>query len=177
MNIIKNIIYDIIILGGSMEHVVHSIGSVYDNNSKILILGTFPSIQSRKTGFYYGNPQNRFWKVLSIVFHEKEPKTTEEKLEFLKKFHIALWDVIASCDIKGSSDSSIRNPIINDIASVLQNSKIDRIYTTGKKAYDLYNKYCYPTIKVEAIMLPSPSPANCTMSLEQLIEIYSCLYM
>ncbi len=157
-----------------MEKVVHEFPPFYDKDSKILILGTIPSVKSREVGFYYGNPQNRFWKVLACIYQEKVPETVDEKKSFLKKHHIALWDVLSSCDIKGSSDQSICNPIPNNLNQVLRNSHISTIYTTGKKAYDLYYRYCYPTTKKDAILLPSPSPANCAVSLEQLIEAYSC---
>lgn len=155
-----------------MDFVKHEFPPFFDSNSKILILGTIPSLKSREVGFYYGHPQNRFWKVLENVYNETIQNDIEGKKEFLKRHHIALWDVLASCKIHGSSDSSIQNPIPNNISYVLQNSKIAYIYTTGRKAYDLYQKYCYPVTKKEAILLPSTSPANATMHLEQLIEAY-----
>lgn len=158
-----------------MEKVIHEFPPIYDKNSKILILGSIPSIKSREVGFYYGHPQNRFWKVLSSVLKEDIPITVEQKIEFLHSHQIALWDVLASCEIKGSQDATIQNPIVNDIESLLQKTKINRIYTTGNKAYQLYQKYCYPITKIEAILLPSTSSANAAQSLEQLVEAYSVI--
>ena len=111
-------------------------------NKKILILGSIPSIKSREFGFYYAHPQNRFWKVISNIYNENQPTNIEEKKELLKKHNIALWDVIKSCDMIGSSDSSINNEVPNDINSLLKKTKIKKIYTTGKTAYKLYNKFC-----------------------------------
>ena len=156
-----------------MDFVKHEFPPYYDSNSKILILGTIPSIQSRKVGFYYCHPQNRFWEVLATIYQEAIPYTIEEKKKLLTRHHIALWDVLASCQIEGSSDQSIKNPICNDLSIVLNNSSIEKIYATGKKAYDLYQKYCYPNTKIEAILLPSTSPANAAYSIEKLINAYS----
>ena len=158
-----------------MEQIEHSFTPIYDEQSKILILGSIPSVVSRKYGFYYMNPQNRFWKVLSCVLKEDFPITIEAKKQMLHKHHIALWDVLSSCEIEGSKDHSIQKPIPNDISSVLKKSQISFIYTTGKTAYQLYQKYCYPITKIEAIYLPSPSSANAVKSLEQLVEIYTCI--
>ncbi len=156
-----------------MEQITHEFSPYYNIDSKILILGTIPSIQSRKNGFYYGHPQNRFWKVLACLYQEDIPNTVQEKKCLLKKHHIALWDVLASCSIEGSSDQSICNPVCNDFSFLLKNSSIEKIYTTGQKAYQLYQKYCYPKTKIEAILLPSTSPANAAFSLDQLVRIYS----
>lgn len=156
-----------------MERVEHEFPPYYDSNSKILILGTIPSVQSRKVGFYYCHPQNRFWKVLAYLYQEEVPHTIEGKKALLSKHHIALWDVLASCTIDGSSDQSIRNPICNDLSFLLNKSSIEKIYTTGKKAYDLYQKYCYPNTKIEAILLPSTSPANAAYTLEKLVDAYA----
>lgn len=158
-----------------MERVIHQFPPICDNNSKILILGSIPSIKSREIGFYYGHPQNRFWKVLSRVLEEDIPTTIEQKKKLLHHHQIALWDVLASCEIKGSQDATIQNPVVNDIELILQNTKVNRIYTNGSKAYQLYQKYCYPITKIEAILLPSTSPANAVQSLEQLVEAYSIL--
>ena len=149
---------------------VHEIDPVYDKDSKILILGSFPSVASRETGFFYGHPRNRFWKVLSALFEEKEPETIEEKEYFLLRNHIAVWDVIASCEIEGSSDSSIRNIEVNDLEGILKKTKIDRIFTNGSTAYRLYRKHQEKRTGIEAIPLPSTSPANASHSLERLIE-------
>lgn len=158
-----------------MEKVIHEIPPVYDAHSKILILGSIPSLKSREIGFYYGHPQNRFWRVLAAIYQEKIPRTKEEKINFLHRHQIALWDVLASCTITGSSDQSIRNPVPNDFSNICKQCKIEKIYTTGKKAYQLYQKYCFPLTKKSAILLPSTSPANAAYSFEKLVEAYSIL--
>ena len=152
--------------------VTHEFGPFYDENSKILILGSIPSPKSRELGFYYMHSQNRFWKVISSVFNEEVPISIDDKKQLLKKCNIALWDVLESCDIDGASDSSIKNPIPNDIEVILNNSKVEKIYTTGKTAYKLYNKYILNKIGIEATCLSSTSPANAKMSLEELIDEY-----
>ena len=149
---------------------VHEIDPVYDENSKILILGSFPSVVSREVKFFYGHPRNRFWKVLSALYGEKEPETIDEKKRFLLRNHVAVWDVIASCEIEGSSDSSIRNIEVNDLGKILKGTKVDRIFTNGSTAYKLYRKYLEQSTGLEAIPLPSTSPANASCSLERLIE-------
>lgn len=150
----------------------HEFPPVWDGNSRILILGSFPSVKSREQNFFYGHKRNRFWKVLSAVLDCKEPITIEEKKEMLLNNGIALWDVIQSCEIKGSSDSSIRNVIPNDLSEMLANSKIKRIYTNGQTAGNLYKKYMQSEVNMEAMTLPSTSPANAAWSLERLIETY-----
>lgn len=147
---------------------LHTIVPIYDENSKVLILGSFPSVKSREKMMYYSHPQNRFWKVMSILFDEE----IANKKEFVLKHNIALWDVIESCDIDGSSDSSIKNIKFNDIRKIVDNSKVLNIFVLGRKAYDLYNKYIYPNIKVEATMLSSTSPANAVKSLDDLVNEY-----
>ena len=152
-----------------MERVKHEISPAYNKDSKILILGSFPSVKSRESQFFYGHPQNRFWKVLSTLLKTDLPTTVEEKRLLLLHSHIAVWDVIASCDIEGSSDSSIKNVIPNDISSIIKNSDIQQIYCNGGKAYSLYKKYCEPVTRWKAIKLPSTSPANAGYSLERLL--------
>ena len=152
--------------------VLHTIDPVYDANSKILILGSFPSVKSRETGFFYGHPQNRFWNVLASVFHTQVPVTIEEKKEFLLFHSIAVWDVIGSCDITGSSDSSIRNVVVNDLTCILEKATIEHIYVNGKKAEQLYKRYIEPLIHRSAVCLPSTSPANAAWSLEKLVEVW-----
>lgn len=141
----------------------------------MLILGTMPSPQSRKQGFYYGHPQNRFWKVLAALFDEDIPQGVEQRRRFALSHGIALWDVLASCDIVGASDSSIRNPVANDIAGLLKKAPIKAVFTTGKTAGKLYQKLCRPLTGKEAGILPSPSPANCRCHLEELLEAYRIL--
>lgn len=147
----------------------HAFEPVYDKKSKILILGTFPSVKSRANGFYYQHPQNRFWKVISALAGEPTPDTIEEQKRVLLENHIAVWDVIYSCDINGSSDSSIKNVVPNDILSLLNKTDIETIYANGGKAYELYNHYCYQETNKEIIKLPSTSPANASYSLEKLV--------
>lgn len=155
--------------------ITHPIPPVYDGNSKILILGSFPSVRSREAQFFYGHKQNRFWKVLAAVFDKEIPESIEEKQAFLTSNRIALWDVIGSCDITGSSDSSIKNVIPNDISVILDNADIKNIYVNGKTALKNYNKYIRCTVNREAICLPSTSPANATWSLEKLITAWEVI--
>lgn len=157
------------------QQVTHSFDAYYNKDSKILILGSIPSIKSRELGFYYMHPQNRFWKVMSKVFQEKYPETIEDKKNLLKKNKIALWDVINSCDIENSSDSSISNVVFNDISSLLKKTDIKKIYVTGKKALELYQKYIYSTTGIESIYLPSTSPANAILKEMDLIEKYQVI--
>lgn len=152
--------------------VTHEFGPFYDDNSKILILGSIPSPKSRELGFYYMHPQNRFWRVLASIFNEELPVTIIDKKEFLKRHNIALWDVLESCEIDGASDSSIKETIPNDIELILKNSKIEKIYTTGKTAYKLYNKYILNKTGMEAIYLSSTSPANAKMGFDELVLEY-----
>lgn len=148
----------------------HQIDPVYDKHSKILILGSFPSVKSRQIGFFYGHPQNRFWKVVAAVFKEDVPVTIEEKKEMLLRNGVALWDVVASCEIVGSSDSSIRNVRPNDIKKLISETSISRIYVNGGTAMKLYRKYLEKQVGMEATVLPSTSPANAAYSLDRLVE-------
>lgn len=149
----------------------HEFAPVYDERSRILILGTFPSVKSREQHFYYGHPQNRFWKVLaSLTQWPQIPQTIAEKKQMLLENGIAIWDVIQSCDIAGSSDSSIKNVVPSDIGSILKNSGIARIYANGNMAKKLYEKYILPETGVPIIGLPSTSPANAAYSIERLKE-------
>ena len=159
--------------------VTHEFDAFFDKDSRVLILGTIPSPKSREQGFYYGHPQNRFWKVLADVLDEEFPQTVEERKGFLKRNHIALWDVLESCEIKGASDVSIRNARPNDMNRILQAADIRAIFATGAKAAQLYKKLCFPECGVEAVRLPSTSPANCGCSYEKLREAYSqiCVYV
>ena len=152
------------------EHVMHTFAPVYDKKSRVLILGTFPSVKSRENRFYYGHPRNRFWKVTAAVCGWEVPETIEEKKAFLLENHIAIWDVIASCDIAGSSDSSITNVVANDIERLLTEAPIEAVFLNGAKAYELFMKYCSCKDKAEICKLPSTSPANAAWSLERLIE-------
>ena len=153
--------------------VTHEFDAFFDKDSRVLILGTIPSPKSREQGFYYGHPRNRFWKVLADVLKKEVPQTVEERQIFLKENHIALWDVLESCEIKGASDVSIRNARPNDMNRILQVADIRAIFATGAKAAQLYKKLCFPECGVEAVRLPSTSPANCGCSYEKLREAYS----
>lgn len=215
------------------QTIEHIFEPVYDENSRILILGSLPSVKSRENHFYYGHPQNRFWKLLAALYQRQEmsgtrasvktetkeieekktetretetkiaettiteaktktkikeavteeteikttsaPQTIEEKKSFLHRHHIAVWDVIAQCDIIGSSDSSIKNVIPNDMHKIIDHAPIERIYANGGKAFDLYMKYCYPACEREIIKLPSTSPANAAFSMDKLIEAWSVI--
>ena len=151
---------------------VHPIPPVFDEKSKILILGSFPSVQSRETEFFYGHPQNRFWKVISTILGESLPTTVDEKRELLLKHRVALWDVLASCDIDGSADSSIRNAAPNDISAILSTADVRAIFVNGKTAEKYYNRYIKPLTNRSAICLPSTSPANAATSFERLLDAW-----
>ena len=153
-------------------HVSHDFEPVFDENSKVLILGTFPSVKSRENQFYYGHPQNRFWKVIAGLTESEVPQTIEEKKKLLLEHGIAIWDVIERCDIIGSSDSSIKNVVPADIERVVANSKIQNIYANGGTAKKLYEKYSQKKTGREIIGLPSTSPANAAYSLERLLECW-----
>lgn len=150
--------------------VLHPIPPLYDENSRVLILGSFPSVKSREQGFFYGHTQNRFWRVLAQVFGCEAPQTIEEKKAFLLGNGIALWDVIASCEISGSADSSIKNVVPNDLSGLLAVGGIGRIFVNGRTAEKLYNKYLLPQTGINAICLPSTSPANAAWSFQRLVE-------
>lgn len=153
----------------------HPFPPLYDKNSKILILGSFPSVKSREQMFFYGHPQNRFWKVVSSVLCVELPETIEEKKAFLHSNNIALWDVIASCDIAGSSDSSIKNVVANDLTDILSNANIKKIFVNGKTAEKYYNKYIRDIINREAVTLPSTSPANAVWNIEKLVDAWKVI--
>jgi TDG/mug DNA glycosylase family protein len=160
----------------TMETVEHTLKPIYDQSSKILLLGTIPSPKSREFGFYYSHPQNRFWRVLSDLFHQQLPVTNDEKINFLLKNHIALWDVLKSCRIDGADDSSIKEPVPNDIHSLLKKTTIQAVFTTGAKATALYSRWCAKLTGIHAIQLPSTSPANCRhYDYEKLKEAYQVI--
>jgi len=152
----------------------HEFGHFYDENSKILILGSFPSVKSREQQFFYGHPQNRFWKVMAALAGSDVPGSIEEKKAFLTRNGIALYDVIESCSIIGSADSSIEDVEVTDLRPILAASKVGtRIFTNGAKAHELYVKYQFPRLEIEDTRLPSTSPANAAMSLEELVRAWS----
>ncbi len=148
--------------------VKHPIEPLYDEHSEVLILGSFPSVCSREQGFFYGHPQNRFWRVVAEVCGCAVPESIEQKKDFLLSNKIALWDVLASCEIKGSSDCSIKNAEPNDITEILKTANIRKIFVNGKTAEKYYNKYIKDSIGREAISLPSTSPANAAYTLDRL---------
>ena len=151
---------------------IHPIPPTYDEHSSVLILGSFPSVKSRENGYFYGHPQNRFWLVLAAVFEEETPVTNEEKKVFLLRNRVALWDVIRSCEISGSSDASIKNVVPNDLRALLDAARIERIFVNGTTAKRLYDRYLLPQTRVQAILLPSTSPANAAWTLEKLISAW-----
>ncbi len=154
-----------------IELIKHPFAPIYDKNSKILILGSIASVKSREIGYPYASPYNRFWKIMGSLFNEK---ITDYK-QFLLNKHIALWDVIKSCEIVGSSDASIRNIKVNEVWDIINNSNIKYVFTNGKKAYQLYNKYIYPKTLVAAISLSSTSPANANKRMDHLIKEYQII--
>lgn len=158
-----------------MEHIIHSIEPVFDAESRVLILGTMPSPKSREVLFYYGHPQNRFWRVLAAVLGEELPQSVPEKKAMLLRHRIALWDVLAECEITGASDSSIRNPVANDLSVILDHAPVQAVFTTGATAWKLYTRLQKPHTGIEAVRLPSTSPANCAVKMEALTEAYKAI--
>ena len=153
----------------------HPIAPVWNQDSRILILGSFPSVKSREQMFFYGHPQNRFWRVLSAIFEDKCPQTIEEKRTFLLYHGIAVWDVVASCEIEGSADSTMKHVSVNDLTPILDGADIRQIYVNGKTAQKYYIKYTQPQIGREAVVLPSTSPANASWGLDRLIEAWQVI--
>lgn len=157
-----------------MEHVQHTINPIYNEKSNILILGTFPSVKSRENKFFYSHPQNRFWKIIAYITNTSPvPSTIDEKKNMLLNNKIALFDVIKSCDITGSSDTSIKNAEPWDLSIILDSCNIKKVYANGNKAYELYMKYCYNNLKRSIIKLPSTSPANASFNFERLLSEWS----
>lgn len=154
---------------------IHSIPPIYSANSKILILGSFPSVKSREQEFFYGHPQNRFWRVMSAVLGCSLPSTTDEKREMLLSHNIALWDVISVCDITGSADSTIKNAVPNDISGILNNTRVEAIFLNGKTAEKYFNRYLRPTTELPAVTLPSTSPANAAFGFDTLVRKWSVI--
>lgn len=155
------------------EHIVHPFPPLYDEKSRVLILGSLPSVKSREQMFFYGHPQNRFWKVISRVLGEKLPVTIDEKKTMLHAHHIALWDAVYSCDIIGSSDSSIKNVTPTDLREIIENSNVKKIICNGRTAGKYYMKYQQNVLGIEPMVLPSTSPANAAFSVDKLIQIWA----
>jgi len=158
-----------------MPHVTHPFPPCFDGNSRVLILGTMPSPASRAAGFYYGHPRNRFWPALAAIFGEPCPGGADARRDFALRHGVALWDVLGACRIEGAADGSIGEPAPNDIASVLAKAPIRAVFTTGRAAFDLYRRHCLPHTGIEAVALPSSSPANCAMRFEELVERYGVI--
>ncbi|MDO4283385.1 MAG: DNA-deoxyinosine glycosylase [Clostridia bacterium] len=152
--------------------VIHPFEPIYNKDSKILILGSFPSVKSREDNFYYAHPQNRFWKVLERIYGEAKLENKEAKIQFLLKNNIAIWDSIKSCDIENSDDSSIKNAIPNDIEKILSESSITKIFCNGNASYRVFKKYYKNSLGIEVDVLPSTSPANARYNLDKLVEIW-----
>ena len=155
--------------------IVHPFPPFYRPDSHILILGSFPSVKSREQMFFYGHPQNRFWRVLAAVFTDKVPASIPEKQAFLERHRVALWDSIGRCTIEGSSDSSIRDVVPNDLSVILNAAPIAAIFCNGKSSFDCYNRYILPSLQLEAEVLPSTSPANAAWSFDRLIAAWRCI--
>jgi len=158
-----------------MSVLQHPFGPLYCEKSRVLILGSFPSVKSREQNFFYGHPQNRFWKVIASIFDADVPETIEAKKALILENGLALWDSIASCEITGSSDASIRNVKTNDLSVILDNCGIERIYCNGRKSFDLYRKYIQPETGRGAECLPSTSPANAVWTLEKLLAAWQVI--
>lgn len=154
----------------------HLIDPIYNEQSRILILGSFPSVKSREAMFFYHHPQNRFWKILGAVYGEEVPQSIPQKKEFLLRHGIALWDVIASCEVTGSSDSSIKKAEVNDLNRIIKTGRIVHIYTNGNLADRLYHKYFDKELDIPVTKLPSSSPANAAYSLDRLVEYWKVIY-
>ncbi len=156
-------------------HIIHPFGPLYDENSRILILGSLPSVKSREQNFFYGHAQNRFWPLLAALFGETPPKSVEEKKALALRRHIALWDTIYSCDIVGSSDSSIRNAVPTDLRPILAGSDVTRIFCNGATSGRYFQKYQAKTLNMEATVLPSTSPANAAWTFDKLLTAWSVI--
>ncbi|MBR3334750.1 MAG: DNA-deoxyinosine glycosylase [Clostridia bacterium] len=162
-------------MASSGQRIQHPFGPLFSPDSRVLILGSFPSVKSREQNFFYGHPQNRFWKIAAALFGQDPPQTVPEKKELILSHGLALWDSIASCVITGSSDASIREVRPNDLRIILDHAPIERIYCNGRKSHEMYEKYILPSLGREAACLPSTSPANAAWSLEKLIDAWSVI--
>jgi TDG/mug DNA glycosylase family protein len=158
------------------EYHTHPVPPIYGENSRILILGTFPSPASREGGFFYHHPQNRFWRVMAAITGSVVPKDIEQKKELILENDLALWDVIASCKIVGASDSSIRDVVPTDLRIIFNQSPIEKVFANGDKAHRLYMKYAFQISEKPITRLPSTSPANAAWSLDRLIEAWSIIF-
>lgn len=158
------------------QRIIHSIPPTFDERSRVLVLGTMPSPASRQGGYNYGHPRNRFWQVLARIAGEPTPTTNERKRDFCLRHHIALWDVLAECDIAGASDASIKNAVPNRLTDITQAAPIEAVFCTGAKSYELYNRFCADDVGIPAVKLPSTSPANAACSTERLLREYAAIF-
>lgn len=158
-----------------MDRIIHPFGPLFNESSRVLILGSFPSVKSRKQQFFYGHPQNRFWKVLAALYQQDVPVTVDQKKALILENHLALWDSVASCVITGSSDASIREVRANDLSVILDNSAVQKIFCNGKTSWQMYEKWIRPATGREAVCLPSTSPANAQWTLDRLIDAWSVI--
>lgn len=156
-------------------HVTHNFPPLFAPDARALILGSIPSPKSREQAFFYGHPRNRFWPVLAAVFGEPAPQTIEDKRSLALRHRIAMWDTLAACDIRGASDTSIRNPVTNDLPWLIAQTQVRAVFCTGATSYKYYKKLCQPQTGIEAVCLPSTSPANAAWSKERLIQAYSVI--
>lgn len=152
------------------NNIIHPFPPLFDENSDTLILGSFPSVKSREAMFFYGHPQNRFWRVIAALYGEEVPQNIDEKKKLILSHNLALWDSIQSCTITGSSDSSVKDVVPNDLSLIINNSKVDRVFCNGALSYKMYMKFIFPLTNINAGKLPSTSPANAAYSLDRLIE-------
>lgn len=157
------------------KNITHPFPPLFDENSDTLILGSFPSVKSREAMFFYGHPQNRFWRVIAALYGEEAPDNIEDKKKLILSHNLALWDSIQSCTITGSSDSSVKDVVPNDLSLIINNSKVDRVFCNGALSHKMYTKFIFPITNIKAKKLPSTSPANAAFSLERLIEEWSAL--
>ena len=160
-----------------MDRIIHPFGPLFNESSRVLILGSFPSVKSREQQFFYGHPQNRFWKVLAALYQQDVPVTVDQKKALILENHLALWDSVASCVITGSSDASIREVRANDLSVILDNSAVQKIFCNGKTSWQMYEKWIRPATGREAVCLPSTSPANAQWTLDRLIDAWSVILL
>ena len=158
-----------------MDRIIHPFGPLFNESSRVLILGSFPSVKSREQQFFYGHPQNRFWKVLAALYQQDVPVTVDQKKALILENHLALWDSVASCVITGSSDASIREVRANDLSVILDNSAVRKIFCNGKTSWQMYEKWIRPATGREAVCLPSTSPANAQWTLDRLFDAWSVI--
>lgn len=157
------------------ERIVHPLEPLYDKNSKIIVLGSFPSVKTREYGFFYGHPQNRFWKIMEVLFDCDLDKSIDERKNFMLEHNIAMWDTIYACDIVGSSDASIKNVVPTPLSDIVENSNIEAAFCNGATSYKYFKKYHEENLHIKSFKLPSTSPANARYSLDDLVSEWKIL--